>query len=129
MRRVSGKRNSGDVITGRAANFDRRKTIAIPGDHLIQCDVTGQVCLRSEASMTWRGLLVSNQNWDPKHPQLTIDVPPEDISVRDARPFKSDFSNAFTTFAFLGLLGEFGGFSSLSDPESGGILVSLKEIA
>ena len=39
--------------------------------------------------MTWRGLLVSNQNWDPKHPQLTIDVPPEDISVPDARPFKS----------------------------------------
>lgn len=41
--------------------------------------------------MTWRGLLVSNQNWDPKHPQLTINVPPEDISVPDARPFKSSF--------------------------------------
>ena len=41
--------------------------------------------------MTWRGLLVSNQNWDPKHPQLTINVPPEDISVPDARPFKSRF--------------------------------------
>lgn len=89
MRRVSGKRNSGDVFTGKAANFDRRKTRGIEGDHLIQCDITGQVCLRSEARMTWRGTLVSKQNWDPKHPQLTINVPTEDISVPDARPFKS----------------------------------------
>ena len=89
MRRVGRQKRSGDVITGRKANFNRRKTRGIEGDHLIQCDITGQVCLRSEARMTWRGLLVSNQNWDPKHPQLTIDVPPEDISVRDARPFKS----------------------------------------
>lgn len=78
-------------MTGRKANFNRRKTRGIEGDHLIQCDITGQVCLRSEARMTWRGLLVSNQNWDPKHPQLTIDVPPEDISIKDARPFKSSF--------------------------------------
>lgn len=91
MRRVIGNRHSGDVITGRRANFQRgRAKRGIEGDHLIQCDVSGQVCLRSEASITWRGLLVSNQNWDPKHPQLTINVPPEDISVRDARPFKSD---------------------------------------
>jgi len=90
VRRVRGQRNSGDVITGQRANFNRRKTRGIEGDHLIQCDVTGQVCLRSEARMTWRGLLVSNQNWDVKHPQLTIDVPPEDISVADARPFKSE---------------------------------------
>jgi hypothetical protein len=91
MRRVSGKRNSGDVATGRPANFNRRKTKAIAGDHLVQCDITGQVCLRSETKKTWRGLLVSKQNWDPKHPQLTINVPPEDVSVRDARPFKSSF--------------------------------------
>jgi len=89
MRRVGRQKRSGDVITGRRANFDRRKTRGIEGDHLIQCDITGQVCLRSEASLTWDGLLVSNQNWDPKHPQLTINVPPEDISVPDARPFKS----------------------------------------
>ncbi len=88
VRRVRARKNSGDVITGKPANFNRRKTKAIEGDHLIQCDVTGQVCLRSEARMTWRGLLVSNQNWDVKHPQLTIRVPPEDISIPDARPFK-----------------------------------------
>lgn len=92
VRRVRGQENSGDVITGRRANFNRRKTRAIEGDHLIQCDITGQTCLRSEARMTWRGLLVSNQNWDVKHPQLTINVPPEDISVPDARPFKSSDS-------------------------------------
>ncbi len=90
MRRVGRQKRSGDVITGRKANFNRRKTRGIEGDHLIQCDITGQVCLRSEARMTWRGLLASNQNWDPKHPQLTINVPPEDISVKDARPFKSE---------------------------------------
>ncbi len=92
MRRVRGQRHSGDVVTGQRANFNRRKTRGIEGDHLIQCDISGQVCLRSEARMTWRGLLVSNQNWDPKHPQLTINVPPEDISVKDARPFKSSDS-------------------------------------
>jgi len=88
VRRVKERKNSGDVIAGKPANFTRRKTKAIPGDWLIQCDVTGQVCRRSEASLTWRGLLVSNQNWDVKHPQLTIRVPPEDISISDARPFK-----------------------------------------
>lgn len=89
MRRVRGKRNSGDVIGGPPANFNRRKTRMKLGDHLVQCDVTGQVCFRSEARKTWRGLLVSKQNWDVKHPQLTINVPPENIAVADARPFKS----------------------------------------
>lgn len=89
MRKARARRVSGDVSGGKPANFNRRKTRFISGDHLIQCDVTGQVCRRSEARMTWRGLLVSKQNWDPKHPQLTIDVPPENIAVPDARPFKS----------------------------------------
>ena len=93
MRRVRNKINNGDVIGGKGANFDRRKTKAILGDHLIQCDITGQVCLRSEARLTWRGLLVSKQNWDPRHPQLDIRVPPEDISVPDARPFKGEFQS------------------------------------
>ncbi len=97
VRRVRNTRRSGDVVTGKRANFDRPRTVkGIEGDHLIQCDVSGQVCLRSEARMTWRGLLVSNQNWDPKHPQLTINVPPEDISVPDARPFKSNFEPNIT---------------------------------
>lgn len=59
------------------------------GDHLVQCDVTGQVCFRSEASLTWRGTLVSNQNWDPRHPQLDIYITgDENVSVTDARPFQ-----------------------------------------
>lgn len=86
MRRVRQARRSGNVVKGKPANFNRRKTKGIEGDHLIQCDISGQVCLRSEARMTWRGLLVSKQNWDPKHPQLTINVPPDEIAVANARP-------------------------------------------
>lgn len=112
MRRVSGNRHSGDVITGRKANFNRRKTRGIEGDHLIQCDITGQVCLRSEARMTWRGLLVSNQNWDPKHPQLTINVPPEDISIQDARPFKFSFETTGSSIQDTGIV-------ALTDQEIG----------
>jgi hypothetical protein len=89
MQRVRRGKNSGDVSGGKPANFNRRKTRFIPGDHLVQCDITGQVCLRSETKHTWNGLLVSKQNWDVKHPQLTIRLKAEDISVRDARPFKS----------------------------------------
>lgn len=88
-RRVKRKANRGDLVQGRSANFNRRKTKLKLGDHLIQCDVTGQVCFRSEATLTWRGILASNQNWDRKHPQLTINVFPEDISAANARPFKS----------------------------------------
>lgn len=60
------------------------------GDHLVQCDITGQVCFASETTKTWRGLIASNQNWDIRHPQLDINVPPEDVSVQDARPFNSE---------------------------------------
>lgn len=89
MKRVRRKRVSdGKISATGKANFDRRNTKAIEGDHLIQCDITGQVCLRSEAKLTWDGLLVSKQNWDVKHPQLIIRTQPEDISVRNARPFK-----------------------------------------
>lgn len=98
MRRVRGnQKNSGNVSGGRPANFDRRKTRGIEGDYLIQCDVSGQTCLRSEARKTWRGTLVSNQNWDVKHPQLTINVPPEDISVPDARSEKLSFQDGLPT--------------------------------
>lgn len=126
MRRVRKQRNSGDVVLGKPANFNRRKPRAISGDHKIQCDITGQVCLRSEARLTWDGLLVSNQNWDVRHPQLDIHVPPEDISVANARPFKSEFSNPFGLFAFKGLQGAFGGFASLTDSDSGGVLAGME---
>ena len=90
-RKKRNRLHSGDVVHGRAANFNRRKTRMKLGDHLVQCDVTGQVCFRSEASLTWRGLLVSNQNWDRRHPQLDIRVEGENIAVKDARPFKGSF--------------------------------------
>jgi len=89
VRRVKARTSGHNRPIGRKANFNRRKTKAKLGDHLIQCDITGQVCLRSEAKKTWDGKLVSIQNWDEKHPQLIIRTTPEDISVVDARPFKS----------------------------------------
>lgn len=96
MRRVRERRNSGDAVIGKPANFIRRKTKGTINDWRIQCDITGQVCLRSEARKTWRGLIVSNQNWDPRHPQLTINLSTENIAVPDSRPFSSRLSSGGT---------------------------------
>ena len=89
MRRVKGNKNSGSSPASGKAKFARRKTTARMNDYKIQCDITGQVCMRSEAKLTWDGLLVSKQNWDVKHPQLVIRTHTENISVANARPFQS----------------------------------------
>ncbi len=93
VKRKRFKRRANPIL-GKPANFVRRNTKMKLGDHLVQCDVTGQVCFKSEARLTWRGLLVSNQNWDRKHPQLTIEIDgSEDVAVMSARPFKASFQS------------------------------------
>lgn len=90
------------------------------GDHLIQCDISGQVCLRSEARMTWRGTLVSNQNWDPKHPQLTINVPPDEVSIANARPFNgSGITDDATTTGIVAITDQTVAFAAELLPSSG----------
>lgn len=62
----------------------------ISGDHLVISDYSGQKFLRSECRYTWDNLLVGKDEWDPKQPQLTIDVPVERIAVDDTRTQKPD---------------------------------------
>ena len=39
--------------------------------------------------------MASNQNWDRKHPQLTIEIDgSEDVAVGNARPFKGSFDTS-----------------------------------
>jgi hypothetical protein len=49
-------------------------------------DVTGFVRKRSECRLTWDGLLVSVDQWDPKQPQLDIRGKPDRPSVPLSRP-------------------------------------------
>lgn len=57
-----------------------------PGDWNVVCDVTGFVRKRSECKLTWDNLLVTSDQWDEKHPQLTIRGRKDKQSVPIARP-------------------------------------------
>ena len=52
------------------------------GDWNVICDRCGCKMKRSEARMTWDKLLVCNEDWEPKHPQLF----PTPISRGEGRP-------------------------------------------
>lgn len=71
-------RSSGDI--------NRTNTKYESGDYLVTCDTTGQVVLRSETKLNWRGVLQRLSTFDPKHPQLEIYGRDEEISVENPRP-------------------------------------------
>ena len=58
-------------------NFYRR------GDHNAICDISGQKFKRSQMRVNWKGQLVAEDEFEPKHPQLTIRGRREDISLHD----------------------------------------------
>lgn len=55
------------------------------GDHNVISDDSGQKFKRSQMRMNWKGQMVSLDEYEPKHPQLTIRPKPEKIAVKDAR--------------------------------------------
>jgi hypothetical protein len=60
------------------------------GDHLAICDVCGKRGYRSQMKMTWNNLLSHSECFDPRHPQETIQVRKDRISVTDPRPEGQD---------------------------------------
>jgi hypothetical protein len=47
------------------------------GDFKVTCPISGGVYLRSEMRMRWDGLLVHKSEWNPRHPQDTLNTRPE----------------------------------------------------
>lgn len=43
-----------------------------PGDWLVECMRCGRMFKGSELLRTWDGLYVCQEDWEPKHPQLTV---------------------------------------------------------
>lgn len=62
----------------------------IPGNHWVTCDQCGKWIRRSEARKQWDGLLVCPEDWDPKHPLLSLRATPDRQAVFDARPEPPD---------------------------------------
>ncbi len=60
------------------------------GDYNVICDQTGQKAKRSNCRFTWDGLLVRNEVWEPKQPQLDIRGKEDVIAVPDSRPRQPD---------------------------------------
>lgn len=61
----------------------------IPGEHLVICDQCGFRKLRSQCRKQWDGLLVCGPCYDPRHPQLDIQVKTEKAK-EDLRPEGED---------------------------------------
>lgn len=56
------------------------------GDWNAICDCCGFKFKASQLRKDWRGLMVCDKDYEPKHPQLMIRVPQDDPSVPWARP-------------------------------------------
>jgi len=61
-----------------------------PGTWLAACDVCGFRFPSSEIRDRWDGLKVCSKDWEIKHPQLTIRVPPEHVAPPWTRPEPPD---------------------------------------
>lgn len=61
-----------------------------PGDALAICDSCGYRFHLSELKKDWRGFMVCKEDYEPRHPQDTIEVKKERIVIRDARPEVED---------------------------------------
>lgn len=59
-------------------------------DYLVQCDISGFICKRSECRMRWDGKLVRADFWEPRHAQDFIRAHKDDQTVKDARVRQPD---------------------------------------
>lgn len=87
MRKLTNNARGVEGGDGRAnQDIDRSQTEYKPGDYLVRCDTTGQIVLRSQTRINWRGVLQRISTFDPKHPQLEIRDRDEKIAVENPRP-------------------------------------------
>lgn len=76
---------------GRATGF-------ILGDWNAICDVCGFLYKASQMKERWDGLMVCSLDWELRHPQDMLRVPPEDQSVPWSRPEQPD---SFITVTYV----------------------------
>lgn len=57
----------------------------IPGMHNVIDDIDGRKIRSDKARKDWRGLVMSAENWSPKHPQLDLRGREEKINVTPTR--------------------------------------------
>lgn len=65
----------------------------VAGTFNATCDICGFVYKRNRMRKNWKGQLVCREDYEPKHPQLTIHTPVDRIAVQDARPHPEDPAN------------------------------------
>jgi len=61
------------------------------GDWWMIDDFSGEKMRRSEARKTWDGFWVHKDNWEPKHPQLSLKGIKDQQSVKPVRPRPDEF--------------------------------------
>jgi hypothetical protein len=57
-----------------------------PGDHLVMCELCAINYYRSECRKNWKGQIVCEDCWEPRHPQDFVKVKPDIAKPRDVRP-------------------------------------------
>lgn len=55
------------------------------GDHNVVDDISGRKIRSDKVRITWQNFVTSQEDWDPKHPQLELRSRSENISVRPTR--------------------------------------------
>ena len=67
------------------------------------CDISGFRYKLKDMRMTWDGLLVGPDQWDPKHPQLMPKPSAQDPqAVKNASPDVVDDNSAFLVYTNVG---------------------------
>jgi len=62
----------------------------IPGDHNVIEQINGFKRKRSECRMRWDNVLMTEEDWEERHPQDFLRSRKDKIKVRDARPEAED---------------------------------------
>lgn len=66
--------------------YRKHKAVYRKGDYKVRSDESGLTVMNSQTRLTWRGYKVALDEYDEKHPQLTLHPTRENISVDNPRP-------------------------------------------
>lgn len=68
-----------------------RKSEYVSGDYLIQSDITGRICRRSETVKLWNNLLCHKDEFEIRNPQDFLKARPEREPFKEVRPRSAQF--------------------------------------
>lgn len=71
-----------------------RKDRYLKGQHNALCDYCSFKYKSSELRKDWKGLMACPEDYEQKHPQLTLKPRYDRQAVRDARPRQGEVTNA-----------------------------------